>query len=77
MQIEIKYQPSYSLAIVRLEPNERIQAEAGAMVSMSANLEIDTTMKGGMLGAITRTVLGGETLFANTFTSRGGPDRVR
>src|SRR5262245_12054168 len=76
MQIEIKYQPSYSLAIVRLEPNERIQAEAGAMVSMSANLEIDTSMKGGMPGALTRTVLGGETLFANTFTSRGGPGEI-
>lgn len=76
MQVEIKYQPSYSLAIVRLEPNESIQAEAGAMVSMSANLEIDTTMKGGMLGALTRNILGGETLFANTFTSRGGPGEI-
>jgi len=76
MQIDIKYQPSYSLAIVRLDPNESIQAEAGAMVSMSANLEIDTTMKGGVLGAITRSVLGGETLFANTFTSRGGAGEI-
>jgi uncharacterized protein (TIGR00266 family) len=76
MQIEIKYQPSYSLAIVHLEPNESIQAEAGAMVSMSANLEIDTSMKGGVLGALTRTVLGGETLFANTFTSKGAPGEI-
>ncbi|HUD70682.1 MAG TPA: TIGR00266 family protein [Dongiaceae bacterium] len=76
MQIEIRYQPSYSLAIVRLEANESIQAEAGAMVSMTANLEIDTQMKGGVLGALTRTVLGGETLFANTFTSKGGPGEI-
>jgi uncharacterized protein (TIGR00266 family) len=76
MQIDIKYQPSYSLAIVSLEPNESIQAEAGAMVSMSANLEIDTAMKGGVLGALTRTVLGGETLFANTFTSKGAPGEI-
>jgi uncharacterized protein (TIGR00266 family) len=76
MQIDIRYQPSYSLAIIRLEPNESIQAEAGAMVSMTSNLEIDTTMKGGVLGALTRTVLGGETLFANTFTSRGGPGEI-
>jgi len=76
MQIDIRYQPSYSLAIIALEPNESIQAEAGAMVSMTANLEIDTSMKGGLMGAVTRTVLGGETLFANTFTSKGGPGEI-
>jgi uncharacterized protein (TIGR00266 family) len=76
MQIDIRYQPSYSLAIIGLEPNESIQAEAGAMVSMTANVQIDTAMKGGVLGAITRSVLGGETLFANTFTSRGGPGEI-
>ena len=46
MQIDIRYQPSYSLAIVRLDPNESVQAEAGAMVSMSSNVEIETSMKG-------------------------------
>ena len=76
MQIDIRYQPSYSLAIVRLDPNESIQAEAGAMVSMTANVQIDTSMKGGVLGALTRSVLGGETLFANTFTSQGGPGEI-
>ncbi len=76
MKIDIRYQPSYSLAIVGLEPEESIQAEAGAMVSMTSNLQIDTGMKGGVLGAITRTVLGGETLFANTFTSKGGPGEI-
>ena len=76
MQIEVRYQPSYSLAILKLEPNEAIQAEAGAMVSMSANLELDTTMKGGLLGAVTRSVLGGETLFANTFRAQGAPGEL-
>jgi uncharacterized protein (TIGR00266 family) len=76
MKIEIRYQPSYSLAIVGLDPEESIQAEAGAMVSMTSNLEVETSMKGGMLGAITRSVLGGETLFANTFTARGGPGEI-
>jgi len=76
MQIDIRYQPAYSLAIVALGPDESVQAEAGAMVSMSANLEVETAMKGGLLGAVTRSVLGGETLFANTFTSRGGPGEI-
>src|SRR2546425_12317592 len=64
MQIDIRYQPSYSLAIVGLGAEESVQAESGAMVSMSSNIQIETGMKGGVLGAITRSVLGGETLFA-------------
>lgn len=70
MQIEILYQPSYSLAIVSLEANESVQAESGAMVSMSGHIDIETSMKGGMFGALKRTVLGGETLFTNTFTAK-------
>jgi len=76
MQIEIRYQPSFSLAIVKLAPEERVQAESGAMVSMSANIQIETGMKGGLLGAIGRSVFGGESLFTNTFTSRGGPGEI-
>ena len=76
MQIDIRYQPSYSLVIVRLDPDESVQAESGAMVSMSSNIEIETAMKGGALGALKRSVFGGETLFANTFTSRGGPGEI-
>ncbi len=76
MQIDIRYQPAYSLAIVALGPDESIQAESGAMVSMSSNIQIETAMKGGVMGALTRSVLGGETLFANTFTSRGGPGEI-
>ncbi len=76
MKIDIRYQPSYSLALVSLDPEEAVQAEGGAMVSMSANLEIQTGMKGGIMGALKRTVLGGESLFFNTFVSRGGPGEI-
>jgi uncharacterized protein (TIGR00266 family) len=76
MQIEILYQPSYSLAVVSLDPNESVQAESGAMVSMTGNIDIETAMKGGMFGALKRTVLGGETLFANTFTASNGSGEI-
>ncbi|HZI93783.1 MAG TPA: TIGR00266 family protein [Patescibacteria group bacterium] len=76
MQISIKYQPSYSLAILALASGESIQAESGAMVSMSSNIQIETAMKGGMLGAVARKVLGGESLFTNTFTAAGGPGEI-
>lgn len=76
MKVDIRYQPSYSLAIVGLEAEEAIQAEGGAMVSMTSNIEVQTGMKGGLFGALKRSVLGGESLFFNTFASRGGAGEI-
>jgi uncharacterized protein (TIGR00266 family) len=67
MEHEILYKPSYSLVKVKLNKGEAVQAESGAMVSMSPSVEISTEMKGGLFGALKRSVLGGESFFMNTF----------
>jgi uncharacterized protein (TIGR00266 family) len=67
MQHEILYQPSYSLLKVKLQQGESILAEAGAMVSMSGGVEIETKARGGVFGALKRSFLGGESFFVNTF----------
>lgn len=67
MEVEIRYRPSYALAVVTLGPGEAVQAEAGAMVSMSPGMEILTSAKGGLMGALKRSVLGGESFFMNTY----------
>jgi uncharacterized protein (TIGR00266 family) len=72
---EILHQPAFSLAVVQLQAEQSILAEAGAMVSMSANVELQSQMKGGMMGALKRMV-GGESAFVSTFTARGGPGEV-
>ncbi|HVI72613.1 MAG TPA: TIGR00266 family protein, partial [Pyrinomonadaceae bacterium] len=72
---EVLHQPSFSLAVLRLQPEQSIQAESGAMVSMSANIELQSQMKGGFLGALKRAA-GGESAFISTFTARGGPGEV-
>lgn len=72
---EVQHQPSFSLAIISLQPEQSIQAEAGAMVSMSANVELQSEMKGGLFGALKRAA-GGESAFVSTFTARGGPGEV-
>jgi uncharacterized protein (TIGR00266 family) len=72
---EIQHQPSFSLAVVQLQPEQSILAEAGAMVSMSANVELQSEMKGGFFGALKRAA-GGESAFVSTFTARGGPGEV-
>jgi uncharacterized protein (TIGR00266 family) len=65
MEIDIQFRPSYSLAIVKLAPNERIRADSGAMVSFSADVAVETKAEGGFLKSLGRAVLGGESFFQN------------
>ena len=75
MQFGIKYRPSYSLLGVKLDPKEQILVEAGSMVSMAADMQIDTKLSAtggfikGLIGAIGKKFLGGETMFVNIFTA--------
>jgi uncharacterized protein (TIGR00266 family) len=71
----IQHQPAFSLAVLSLQAEQSIMAEAGAMVSMSANIELQSQMKGGLFGALKRAA-GGESAFVSTFTARGGPGEV-
>jgi uncharacterized protein (TIGR00266 family) len=69
MQTEILYQPSYSVCRVRLTQGETIRAESGAMVGMDGGITIQTQATGGFLKSISRSFLGGESFFQNTFTA--------
>ncbi len=74
MHTEIMYRPSYSLAVVTLDPNERINVEAGSMVSMSAGIQLETKAAGGILASLKRSLLGGESFFMNEYraSAQGG-----
>jgi uncharacterized protein (TIGR00266 family) len=72
---EVLYQGAFALAIVKLQAEQSINAEAGAMVTMSGNIELQSRMKGGLMGALKRAV-GGETAFVSTFTARGAEGEV-
>ena len=69
MKYEILHRPAYALGRVELASGEQLQAEAGAMVSMSSTISIDTGVKGGLMSGLKRSVLGGESFFINTFTA--------
>ena len=71
----IEHQGAFALALVNLQAEQTICAEAGAMVSMSANVDLHSELKGGVFGALKRAV-GGESAFVSTFTARGGPGEV-
>lgn len=67
MQTEIKYRPAYALAVVALASNESLRVDAGAMVSMSPDLQIETKAQGGIFASLGRALLGGESFFQNMY----------
>ena len=78
MNVELIYRPSNTAAKVSLEGGEKIITEAGSMIAMSGDMNINTTThkknsSGGVFSAIKR-LLAGESFFLNEFTagSRGG-----
>src|SRR6266487_3310949 len=72
MDVDIRYSPSFALAVITLPPGGEVKAEAGAMTSMSGGVEIETKAQGGMLAGLKRSVLGGESFFINTFRAPSG-----
>jgi uncharacterized protein (TIGR00266 family) len=76
MQIEIKYSPSYSIAFATLSAGETIKAEAGAMVSHTPGITMETKAEGGIMKGLKRSFLGGESFFINTFTATQEGDQL-
>jgi uncharacterized protein (TIGR00266 family) len=71
MEHEIAHRPSYAQLSLSLDAGESIRAEGGAMVSYSGDVDIQTKAEGGLLKSLSRSVLGGESFFMNTFTANG------
>jgi uncharacterized protein (TIGR00266 family) len=76
MKHEILYGPSYSVARVVLDAGDSIRGESGAMVSMSPNINIETSTGGGLLKGLIRKAVGGESLFQTTFSAEGSAGEV-
>ena len=75
MQFEIKNKPDFASLHILLDHGEQIVTEAGAMMGMSPEIDMQTNLKGGLLAAAKR-ALGGESIFLNTYTSTGPGQRL-
>lgn len=70
MQSEIRHNPDFGMVrVVFDQPGETLVTESGAMVARDSAIEMKTNMQGGLGGALKRKLLGGESLFQNTFTA--------
>jgi len=63
------------LVTLEIEPNEKVFAEAGAMVYMSDNINMEAKMKGGLWKGLKRKIAG-ESTFLIEYTSIGGTGLV-
>jgi len=59
------------IVTVELEAGEMVSAEAGAMVYMSPNMQMNASVKGGLFKGIKRKLVG-ESLFLTEFTPKNG-----
>ncbi len=70
MRYELLDKPDFAMVKVTFDsPGEQMVLESAAMVARSSGMTMQTNMKGGVLAAAKRKLLGGESLFQNTFTA--------
>jgi uncharacterized protein (TIGR00266 family) len=77
LEYEIKYKPSYSMLVVKLEPNESVTAEAGAMTYMEPNINVNTRKREkSLLGTLGLSLLGRQSFFVNDYQAQNTPGEV-
>jgi uncharacterized protein (TIGR00266 family) len=69
MQVTTRHSPSFAVARLELAAHEAVRTESGAMMSMSSDVQIEAKMEGGLMKALKRSVLAGESLFITTYTA--------
>lgn len=71
MDFEIKYKPSYSMLVIKLDPDESVTAEAGAMTYMEPNIEVKTRKREkSLLGSLSLAILGRQSFFVNDYKAQ-------
>lgn len=76
MKYEILYPGAYPVVQCELQRNEMMRAESDAMISMSATLDIEGEMTGGLFSGLARKFLTGESFFCQKVVARRGPGTV-
>lgn len=70
VQVEITSRPAYAMAYVHLAAGESVFAEPGAMVALSAGIEVGVRTSGGVARSVLRRTLAQESLFMACYTAR-------
>ncbi len=70
MQFQLLEKPDFTMVQIGFDaPGEEMICESGAMVARDSAMQMKTSLQGGFMAAMKRKMLGGESLFQNTFTA--------
>jgi uncharacterized protein (TIGR00266 family) len=69
MQVELRHDPSFTVARCRLQGGEVVRVEGGAMIAHSAGVQLEAKAQGGVMAGLKRSVLGGGSFFVTTYTA--------
>ncbi|MGI9093076.1 MAG: TIGR00266 family protein [Mycobacteriales bacterium] len=69
MQVQLRHNPSFTVARCLLAPGEPARVEGGAMLAFSAGVVLQAQAQGGMMAGLKRSVLGGGSFFVTTYTA--------
>ncbi len=77
MEYEIKYKPSYSMLVVKLQPSEKVVAESGAMTYMDPSVEVHTRKREtSLLGTLGLALFGRQSFWVNEYMANNFPGEV-
>jgi uncharacterized protein (TIGR00266 family) len=69
MQVELRHNPSFTVARCILAGGEPLRVEGGAMIAHSAGVELEAKSGGGVMKGLKRKVLGGGSFYVTTYTA--------
>lgn len=69
MQVQLRHNPSFTIARCHLAPGEPLRVEGGAMLAHSSGVQLQAKAQGGLLKGLKRAALGGGSFFVTTYTA--------
>jgi uncharacterized protein (TIGR00266 family) len=69
MEVQLRHDPSFTVARCILGGNELVRVEGGAMIAHSAGVQLEAKAQGGIMAGLKRSVLGGGSFFVTTYTA--------
>ncbi len=69
MEATVRHQPGFAVARLMMGPNERVRAEAGALMATVPSVAVEAKAEGGIMRSLKRAALGGESFFITSYTA--------
>ncbi len=70
MEWKIEKSPSYAVLKIKMSTGEEVAVEPGAYMLHTGDIEVKTSVRGGILSGLARKLAGGESFFLNTIIGK-------